>query len=549
MTTAFKAMNLRPQLVQAVGDLGFEDPTSIQTAAIPLLLNGRDVIGQAQTGTGKTAAFALPLLHQLDPATNQIQGLVMAPTRELALQVAQAFESFGCHLGVRILTVYGGQAYAIQKKALKKGVHVVIGTPGRLLDLIRQKALDLGAVRHLVLDEADEMLSMGFIEDMEAILSEVPAARQTALFSATLPPEIRRLAGRYMTSPEEIKIDQEQRTVAAIEQRAYLVHGDDKLAALTRLFEMEEITSALIFARTRAETGRLANELTLRGFPAEALNGDLSQDARERILERFRETRNKVLVATDVAARGLDIEDISHVFNFDIPQFKEVYVHRIGRTGRAGRSGVAITLVTPAELWRLRKIEGYIQQKIDMVPLPTIEEIQARRENQVLDRLQVWLNRGRCRKEREMVEEMVAAGSDPVEIAASALKMARAEEKQRPIPPIREVSADTGREKRVSPRRRDARRRSDKRESAPRLSHEAGMVRLALNAGREQGIRPQDVVGSIAYFADIPGKSIGAIRIEDKMTLVDIPAELVGQVLANNQNYQIRNQSISIEKA
>ena len=353
MTTEFSFDDLRPELVQAVAELGYTEPTPIQAAIIPLMLTVQDVIGQAQTGTGKTAAFALPILQIMQPGSGSVQSLVITPTRELAIQVARAFHEFGHVMGVRVLAIYGGQPYDRQKRRLSKGVDVVVGTPGRLLDLIGQRALDLSELRTVVLDEADEMLSMGFIEDIEAILAETPTTRQTALFSATMPTEIRQLADKYMFNPQVVSVGPKERTVAAIEQRSYLVHPSDKLAALTRIFEMEDITSALIFTRTRASTGELASELTVRGFPAESLNGDLSQDAREQVMQRFRRGQSTVLVATDVAARGLDIDDISHVFNYDLPLQTEAYVHRVGRTGRAGKTGVAISLVTPDENWRL----------------------------------------------------------------------------------------------------------------------------------------------------------------------------------------------------
>ena len=333
--------------MQAIEALEYVEPTPIQSAIIPLMLTGVDVIGQAQTGTGKTAAFALPILNNLEPSQRRAQALVMTPTRELAMQVANAIYEYGKHRGVRVLAIYGGSSYSRQMTRLQKGRRRGRRHPGRMLDLLDQKALDLSGVRTVVLDEADEMLSMGFIEDIEAILAKTPASRQTALFSATLPPRIRQLADKYMRDPQSVTIQREQVTVAAIEQRYYLVSQSDKTAALTRLFEMEDITSALIFARTRAGTGELANQLTQRGFPAEVLNGDLSQESRERTLNRFRQNQVKVLVATDVAARGLDIDDISHVFNYDLPDDPEIYVHRIGRTGRAGKTGIAISLVTP----------------------------------------------------------------------------------------------------------------------------------------------------------------------------------------------------------
>jgi ATP-dependent RNA helicase DeaD len=559
MSNQFSELNLHPQLMQAVAEQGYTNPTPIQSAVIPVLLSGQDVIGQAQTGTGKTAAFALPLLQRLDPGQGKVQSLILAPTRELAMQVAQAIFEYGKHTGVRVLAVYGGQPYARQISRLRKGIDVVVGTPGRLIDLIGQRALDLSEVRTVVLDEADEMLSMGFIEDIETILKETPATRQTALFSATMPAEIRRLADRYMRNPQSVAIERKHMTVALTEQRYYLVHASDKLAALTRLFEVEEITRALVFARTRMGTGELANELTTRGFPAEVLNGDLSQEAREGVLQRFRQDQIKVLVATDVAARGLDIDDVSHVFNYDLPQDPEVYVHRIGRTGRAGKSGVAISMVTPQEQWMLRRIEGYSKQSVTKGTLPTIEEIVQRRESKLLGKVAIWLERGRSRREREMVEELVAAGHDAVEIAAAALKLARGEEAQRPIAPISEVQETRSRGAHRQDRfnRSDSRgdnrgdrgndRREDRRFSTD--SREKGMVRLALNAGKAHGIRPGDIVGTIAFHANIPGHVIGAINIRHEHSLVDVPEQFVDKVLSKEGSYRIRKQPISVERA
>ena len=550
MTTDFSVFNLHPQLVQAVTELGYSEPTPIQTAVIPLMLAGQDIIGQAQTGTGKTAAFALPILQNLEPGRRDIQTLVLVPTRELALQVANAFLEYGRYCEVQVLAVYGGQSYSRQINHLKRGVDIVVGTPGRLLDLIRQKVLDLSAVKTVILDEADEMLSMGFIEDIEILLNETPPLRQTALFSATVPSPIRRLADRYMRNPQPVSIQSERLTVEAIEQRYYLVNGTEKLAALTRLFEVEPVTSALIFVRTRAESGELANELTIRGFPAEVLNGDLTQEAREWVMVRFRQNQIKVLVATDVAARGLDIEDISHVFNIGLPDDEELYVHRIGRTGRAGKTGIAISLVAPAEQWRLRKIEAFAKQKITRYTLPTEEDILARREAQLVNQMEVWLKRARYRRELELVASLVEAGHDPVEIAAAALKIARAEEKQRPIAPVSEVQEMRRREER--PRRSEGtgRRGFDKGSSGQsNVSNEAGMVRLSFSKGRLHGVRPSEVVSTIATHANIPGNSIGKIHIQDRHTLVDVPEKFAALVLAKAEKYRIQKQPVNVELA
>jgi ATP-dependent RNA helicase DeaD len=549
MTTEFTALNLRPELEQAVLERGYAAPTPIQAGMIPLMLTGQDVIGQAQTGTGKTAAFALPILQNLEPGGRLPQALVMAPTRELALQVAEAVYEYGKFCNVRVLAVYGGQPYARQITRLKKGVDVVVGTPGRLLDLLNQKALDLGQVRTVVLDEADEMLSMGFIEDIEAILSRTPVERQTALFSATLPREIRKLAAQYMREPQSIAIQREQMTVEAIEQRYYLVHETDKAAALTRLFEVEPITSALIFVRTRAGTGDLANELNLRGFPAEALSGELEQSARERVLNRFREGQIKVLVATDVAARGLDIDNISHVFNFDLPDDAEVYVHRIGRTGRAGKTGIAISLVAPYEKRRLREIEHFTRRPVARFILPSVEEIQARRDAELLEKLMEGVRHGHARRERILVNQLAAEGYDPLELAAVAIRLVRAEEQRRPIAAVSEVREQ--KEMRAfrpekafkRPARPGGERKFEK------TSHERGMVRLALSRGRMHGVRPNDVVSTIAYHAEIPGHTIGKILIEDRQTLVDVPEQYAAQVLSKAGQYSIHRQPVTVERA
>jgi len=586
MTTEFSPLNLLPQLEQAVIGLGYLAPMPIQSAIIPVMLTGQDVIGQAQTGTGKTAAFALPMLQNLELGVNHVQGLVLTPTRELALQVSEAIAGLGRLYNVRVLAVYGGQAYGPQIRQLQRGADIIVGTPGRLLDLIDRKLVDLSRVRTVVLDEADEMLSMGFIDDIEKILSETPAERQTALFSATLPREIRNLADKYMRKPQSIAIQGDQMTVEKIEQRYYLINPADKLAALTRLFEIEEITSALIFARTRAGTGDLANELTSRGFPAEVLNGDLSQEAREYTLNRFRQNKIKVLVATDVAARGLDIDDISHVFNYDLPEDPELYVHRIGRTGRAGKAGIAISLICPFERRHLREIEAFTRHKLARTNLPTEEDIRIYREGKVVASVAMWLKRGRFKRERELLEKLVVEGFDPMDIAAAAMKVARADEKQRPIDPVSEVverapvrplrdgvsyrdlpparaggftrdagrGGSTYREAAAAPVRdggfvRGPERGSERSKSFSTISHESGMVRLTLSLGKSDGIRPNDIVGAIASHAQIPGSSIGKIHIQERHTLVDVPEELIAQVLGNAQNFTIRRLPVDMQRA
>ncbi len=565
MTAQFSDFNLQPALTRALSELGYTTPTPIQSGMIPLMLTGVDVIGQAQTGTGKTAAFALPILHNYQPSKTP-QALVLAPTRELALQVAEAIQGYGRHLGVKVLAVYGGQGFGQQITALRRGVDIVVGTPGRLLDLLERKLLDFGAIKTVVLDEADEMLKMGFIDDVESILAKTPATRQTALFSATVPAPIRRLADKYMRAPQSVTIQRGQVTAVAIEQRYYLVRQSDKVAALTRILEHEDVKRTLIFARTRIGTAELATALTQQGFPAETLNGDLTQEARERVLGRFRNDKIQILVATDVAARGLDIDDISHVFNYDLPTEVEVYVHRIGRTGRASKTGIAISLITPTEHAHLRRIEAFTRQKFLRATLPSVEDIMKRRSALLTEQVTVFLKRGRINRERAIVDELVALGHDPSDVAAAALKLARGDEKQRTIAPVVEVE-----ESREAPNKRYQRepRRGSYREekrgthssagsfsrpsskSAPRhrsdkASQESGMVRLTLNVGKSHGIGPSDLVGTIAYHADIPGNVIGKIHIENQKSFVDVPGELVPLVMKQVGKYKIRKQPVIV---
>jgi ATP-dependent RNA helicase DeaD len=546
MTTDFNVLNLHPQLVQSVVEQGYVTPMPIQSAVIPLMLAGNDVIDQAQTGTGKTAAYALPILQNIVAGGKKPQALVLAPTRELALQVAEAFSAYGKYSQARVLAVYGGQSYSPQINQLRRGVDIIAGTPGRLIDLTEKNILDLSEIRVVVLDEADEMLSMGFVEDIESILTQTPADRQTALFSATMPVEIRRLAEKYLNNAQHVAIQSEQVSVETIQQRCYLVKESDKLAALTRLFEVEEITSTLIFVRTRTGTGELANELTLRGFPAEALSGDLSQDAREHTLGRFRKNQIKVLVATDVAARGLDIDDISHVFNYDLPEDPEVYIHRIGRTGRAGKRGVAISLFSPSEKRRMYQIERFARKKIERAKLPTEDEIRSNREEKLLNQTKMWLQRERYKREKELVIQLQMEGFDPLDIAAAALKVARAEEKQRPIAAVTElveiVKTDHPREAKSRSGRNGSRRSFER-------TQEQGMVRLSLNMGKQHGIRPNDIVGAIAGDAHIPGYVIGKIFIQENHSLVDVPEEFISQVLSRKTNVRIRQQPVVLQRA
>jgi ATP-dependent RNA helicase DeaD len=543
MTTEFSQLGLKSQLARAISDLGYITPTPIQSQIIPLMLDGHDVIGQAQTGTGKTAAFLLPIIQTMEQGQRAIQALVLAPTRELALQVAKAANEYGRCLDVCVLAVYGGQPYSPQINRLRQGVDIVVGTPGRLLDLIEKKELDLSHVRTVVIDEADEMLSMGFIKDIESMLSTIPSERQTALFSATMPPQISILSKKYMHSPQSVIIKSKHLTVDAIEHRYCLVNKEDKLAVLTRLFEIEDITRALIFVRTRVGTSDLVNELMGRGIPAEALNGDLGQQIREQVLHRFRRNQITVLVATDVAARGLDIDDISHVFNYDLPEDPELYVHRVGRTGRIGKTGIAISLLTSKEQWRLRQIEGYTKQEITRITIPTAEEIEEHREAKLQEQMTARLQNGSFQKELQMVTRLIEMGHDPLQVAATALNMARGEEKQHPIAKISELQEG----KSQKARREIKRGKKGNGRNGANGSCEKGMVRLTLSAGKSHGIRPADVVGTMAYRANFPGNTIGNISILDKHTLVEVPQQYVSQILAKAGKYRIRKNAVTLE--
>ncbi|HEX5689718.1 MAG TPA: DEAD/DEAH box helicase, partial [Roseiflexaceae bacterium] len=422
MTVTFQELGLSEPTLKAITELGYEEPTSIQARTISRMLEGADIIAQAQTGTGKTAAFALPIIEKLDSDLRTPQALVLTPTRELAVQVAEAFHSYGKHHRVSILPVYGGQPIDRQLRALDRGVQIVVGTPGRLLDHIQRGTLKLGQVKTVVLDEADEMLDMGFIEDIEAILAETPPERQTALFSATIPAPIAELARKYMHEPERIVVAAEQMTVPQIRQVYYEVGGRDKFEVLARIIDFEMPTSAIIFCRTKSEVDSLGERLIARAFPAETLHGDLSQVQRDRVMGRFRTGQVELLVATDVAARGLDIEHVSHVINYDIPLDPEIYVHRIGRTGRAGRTGCAVTLVTPRERRMLHYIERVTGAPIQRMRLPTIADVIARRRESFKETLRETIEAGGLEAYQVMAEQLGEEYS-PTDLAAAAFRL------------------------------------------------------------------------------------------------------------------------------
>lgn len=560
MVLQFQDLGLQDQYVRAVRKMGFVEPTPIQQAAIPALIAGRDVIGQAQTGTGKTAAFMLPLLQGLNPSARAVQALVLAPTRELAKQVAEAGTQLGQETAVRILAVYGGQSYTIQKRAIGRGVDVVVGTPGRLLDLMHQGELDLSQVNFLVIDEADEMLEMGFVDDVESILKELSAQRQIALFSATMPDAIRKLANRYLATPEKISVNPEHITVAETVQRFYRVREENKFAALVRLLEVEDISSGLIFVRTKVRSQEVSDELNRIGFPADALNGDLNQGRREQVLGRFRQHTLKLLVATDVAARGLDIENVTHVINYDFPQDAEDYVHRIGRTGRAGKTGIAISLITSRERGIQKQVIAYTRQPVEESAIPTIEDVEKHREARLIKKLSDQLIAGVTPTERKLVESLNEQGLSSIEIAVAAIRLIRAgESKLHQIDlsePVREEKYKHLDERRSQTAKQREGWNEKHERRAPKSGHrrsggrEAGMVRLWMNLGNQNGIRPSDVVGAIASEVGIPGKAIGEIEILADHTFVDISEQHVHRVLTESTGkYQLRGKAVLLRLA
>lgn len=493
----FASLDLPEPVARAIAELGFETPTPIQARAVPPLMAGRDLIGQAQTGTGKTAAFALPLVARLDPALKATQALVLAPTRELAVQVAGGIYDLAKFTGLRVVPVYGGQPIDRQIRALYGGAHIVVGTPGRVQDHLRRGSLTLDKVTFCVLDEADEMLALGFLEDIEAILAELPEERQTAFFSATVPPRIASLMKRFLRDPERVAIESKQRTLETTNQSYYEVAPGRKLEALARILDMETPGPTIVFCRTRQETHDLSEALRLRGYSSEAIHGDMNQPERERVLRRFREGQSDLLVATDVAARGLDIEHVTHVINYNIPFDVEQYIHRIGRTGRAGRSGDAITLVEGRERRQLKFIEHQIGATIKPTRLPTVADIAARRREIFKDTLRETLTANEFDGHMATVEEL-SAEFDTTEIAAAALHLLWQSQHSSAQEIAEEIAADGE-------------------------QPEAGMARLFINMGRQDGLRPADIVGAIANEAQISGRAIGAIDILDRSAFVEVP--------------------------
>lgn len=535
----FADLPLSEPVIKAVQDVGYESPSPIQAQSIPHLLEGRDLLGLAQTGTGKTAAFALPLLSRIDLTQRDPQVLVLTPTRELAIQVAEAFQRYARHMkGFHVLPVYGGQDMRGQLRSLQRGAHVIVGTPGRVMDHLRRESLRLDNLKTVVLDEADEMLRMGFVDDIEWIMERTPEDRQVALFSATMPYQIRKIAGTHLKEPATVEIRAKTATVDTISQKVCMVSGFHKIDALTRILEVEPFDAMIIFVRTKTATVELAEKLEARGFAAAALNGDMSQALREKVVDRLKKKSLDILIATDVAARGLDVERMSHVVNYDIPYDTEAYVHRIGRTGRAGRQGTAILFATHRERRMLRAIESATRQRIDTMRLPSMSDVRDIRISQFKEDLLKAMSMGdELEVFREIVAELEQENALSYEDMAAALCFMA--QKERPFPDAREPepSRREGRERRDSERRGDrGRERSNE-----------GMVRYRVELGRDHGINPGDLVGAIANEGKISGQSIGHIRLFDSCSSVYLPEGIASSVLDVLRGAKIRNRPMELK--
>ena len=540
----FKDLGLPEFILNAVSDLGFETPSPIQQICIPHLLEGRDVLGMAQTGSGKTAAFSLPILAQIDPTEKHPQLLVMAPTRELAIQVADACEQFVKYAkGINIVTLYGGQRYDIQLRALKQGAQVVVGTPGRILDHIRRGTLSLAELKAIVLDEADEMLRMGFIDDVETVMAELPEHHQTALFSATMPEPIRRITKRFMKDPQEVKIKATQQSAPDIAQSCWYVHGFRKNDALLRFLEVEDFDAAIIFTRTKTGTLDVTELLEKHGFRAAALNGDMTQQLREQTLDRLRSGSLDIVVATDVAARGIDIERISLVVNYDIPLDAESYVHRIGRTGRAGRSGRALLFVEPRERRLLRNVEHLIKKNIEEVELPNHEVLQACRRKKFKDKITTQLEHHDLELYRELLEDMFTADQSQEDIAAAMMMLLQGKQKLI-LPPDPVVDKKSRRDRNERGDRRENPRSAERRGERKGYGNPQPMDLYRIEVGRGDGVEVRHIVGAIANEGDINSRYIGHIKLYDDYSTIELPQGMPKELLQQFAKTRVLNKQM-----
>ena len=548
-TIRFDELNLDAKILRAVTDMGFEAASPIQAKAIPLEIEGKDIIGQAQTGTGKTAAFGIPLLQKIDPKNKKLQAVVLCPTRELAIQVAEEIRSLAKYMhGIKVLPIYGGQEIVKQIRSLKDGVQVIIGTPGRVMDHMRRKTIKFGQVRTVVLDEADEMLNMGFLEDMETILSELPEERQTVMFSATMPAAIAEIAKKFQKEPEIVKVVKKDLTVPKVTQYYYEVKPKNKIEVMCRLLDMYAPKLSVVFCNTKRQVDELVLALQGRGYFAEGLHGDLKQVQRDRVMNGFRKGRTDILVATDVAARGIDVDDVEAVFNYDIPQDEEYYVHRIGRTGRAGREGKAFSLVVGKEVYKLRDIQRYCKTKIVPQPIPSIDDVTEIKADKILCQAEELLQDSDMNRLIDIIEKKVLEEDyTTLDLAAGLLRMIMGEDNEDIIEdsrPLRSLD-DLG----------DYRDRNSGRGRGGRSGGRGGrsggddMARLFINIGKNQNVKPGDILGAIAGESGMPGKMVGSIDMYDKYTFVEVPREQADVVLQAMKDVRIKGKNIHMEKA
>ena len=557
----FSDLGLSPESLKAIAKIGFEEASPIQSATIPQLLAGVDVVGLSQTGSGKTAAFAIPAIELVDASLRVPQVLILCPTRELAMQVAEEVAKLAFFKrGVRELPIYGGSAYDRQLRGLRDGAQIIIGTPGRLMDHLERGSLRLDGIKMVILDEADRMLDMGFRDDIEAILKQAPAERQTVFFSATLPPPIQQLIRRYARSPVNVRIESHQMTVPAIEQIYYEVDRRSKLEVLCRLIDLQDIKYALIFCGTKMMVDELADHLAARGYSCDKLHGGISQIMRERVVAKFRKRGVEFLVATDVAARGLDVDDIEVVFNYDLPQDAEDYVHRIGRTGRAGRSGRAITFVAGREIYKMQQIMQFTKARVRREKVPSAEQVEEKRTNQFVETLRETLEKGEYQRHDDFIEQLLEQGHAATDIASALIDILGRETVREKMPIREETEPEPLRHSRPEPGRRahrdssphalapHAARRRQRNPASP-ISHEAGMTRLVMNLGKANGIGPGDVVGVIAGLARVSRENIGAIELLDQQTFVDVADDSANVVLKKLKGIRLKGRKLAIAPA
>ena len=556
-TIRFEDLELDAKIMRAITDMGFEAASPIQGQAIPLELQGLDIIGQAQTGTGKTAAFGIPLLQKIDPDSKKLQAIALCPTRELAIQVAEEIRRLAKYMhGIKVLPIYGGQDIVRQIRGLKDGTQIVIGTPGRVMDHMRRKTIRCDHVHTVIMDEADEMLNMGFLEDMETILSQLPEERQTVMFSATMPPAIQEIARKFQNDPVNVKVVKKELTVPKVTQYYYEVKPKTKVEVMCRLLDMYAPKLSVAFCNTKKQVDELVQELQGRGYFAEGLHGDLKQEQRDRVMNSFRNGATEILVATDVAARGIDVDDVEAVFNYDIPQDDEYYVHRIGRTGRAGRDGIAFSFVVGREVYKLRDIQRYCKTRIIPQAIPSLDDITEIKAEKIMDQVKETINNVDLTKMIQVIEQkLVEEDYTAMDVAAALLKIAMGEENEdiaesgHLAPSLDELDR-YGRDNRGRGGRNNGRRDGGRGSRGGRDERNGnGMARLFINIGKNQNVRPGDILGAIAGESGIPGRMVGSIDMYDKYTFVEVPEENAESVLKAMKNAKIKGKNIRMEVA